>query len=135
MKTRAILALSLLSVILGCHDKTHEEKVVEARGTIQNLLDTSVRLEVNSMTNDVITQQRLFIHGIEGDYGTDYTLCGTVRVDHGDHFFIVTMRMANLDTILGEAPVQLLTPEGVADKLTKQFCSNTDADLPPNLEP
>jgi hypothetical protein len=87
------------------------------------------------MTNDVITHQWLFHHGIEGDYGTDYTLCGTVQVDHDDHFFIVTMRMANLDKILGEAPVLLLTPKGVADKSTRQFCSNTDTDLPPNLEP
>lgn len=135
MKFSTILLFSLLFVCLGCHEKTHGEKVSEARATIKDLLDNSVALEVNSTTNDVITHQWLYHHGIEGDYGTDYTLCGTVQINHTDHFFIVTMRMANLDTILGETPVQILTAEGAADKLTQQFCSNTDTDLPPNLEP
>jgi hypothetical protein len=135
MKFITLFVFGLLSACLGCHEQTQEERVAEAHSTIQNLLDNSVALEVDSTTTDIISQQKLFRHGRDGEFGTDYTLCGSVRVDHIDHFFIVTMRMANLNKMLGQTPVQILTPKGVADKLTGQFCSNSDTELPPNLEP
>lgn len=147
LRKMKILYAFMVLLLVGCGP--NEDPIQKERNEVQQVLHTDVKNFLGSAVNGDLNHERLYHHGIEGQFGMDYTLCGAVSVwerpggdipDHTtDNLFIVTMRMGNNGRVLGESDIQLadLSPTAMAqtDAPVNMICSNSDSPLPEMFQP